>query len=385
MIVNNKPYQNIWKPRLAVGLLPIAIASLLLFATSYLSTAQASTLRTMRLTVGSNIQQTTSLTANDTYTYYFPLVFHNYHVPTWQPIGLQTSNVRAVAVDPSTPGVLYAGTEELGVFKTVDFGKHWQPNNAGLVISPTVYRIEIDPSQPQNVYIAIPDYPRFYYSKDGGQSWQQGGGLQHIPHILSSHPLIKGRLFVGVWIFERSGGQVYKSDDGGLNWTQVISGWVVASSIIGHPLDSSRVYVSGYGVYRSQDGGNTWTRLLNGLPDGYITAMALHPTSPLTAYVSTEVGIFKTIDGGDSWSSWGSTPPYGAEKLLVSSNNPESHYVSSRCAGVYVSPDEGRYWQPINNGLGNLCVNDIALDPSSSRLYAATQDGIWALNLVNGE
>ena len=174
------------------------------------------------------------------------------------------------------------------------------------------------------------------------------------------------------------GGEVYKSDDGGLSWQLAITSQVLANSIIASTLNPSLVYAGGSGLYRSQDGGDSFVQLFDGLTLGNVWTVALHPTDPITAYVATSVGVLKTTNGGDDWLPWAA---HALRTLLVDSHDPEIHYATAYCAGVYVSRDEGKHWQPMNAGLGNLCANDLALDPISTYLYAATGDGIWALRL----
>jgi photosystem II stability/assembly factor-like uncharacterized protein len=232
------------------------------------------------------------------------------------------------------------------------------------------------------MFAAITHYPRFHYSQNRGESWQPGGDIGRIPMVLSTHPVTSGRIFVGGRaLLGPPGGEVYKSDNGGLSWQMVITNQVLAASIEASSLDPSLVYVGGTGLYRSQDGGDTFTRLV-GLPFANVKAIALHPTIALTTYVATESGIFKTINGGDNWSFWAADV---ASELLIDPLAPEVMYAAHPCTGVYVSRNGGQYWQSMNTGLGNRCVNDLALNTASTHLYAVTEDGIWAVNLSGGE
>jgi photosystem II stability/assembly factor-like uncharacterized protein len=160
---------------------------------------------------------------------------------------------------------------------------------------------------------------------------------------------------------------------------------VLAASIATSALDPSLVYVGGNGLYRSQDGGESFTSLTSSLPFSQVEAVAIHPTNPSTAYTSTEAGIFKTNDGGDSWLWWSERPSCRIQKLLVNRHSPQVQYISSRnCEGVYISTDEGRHWHPINTGLGSLCVNDLESNEEFTHLYAATSNDIWILDLTDG-
>lgn len=371
-----------------VGTGAIAV-SLLLFMVPYLVTAHnPATPFALQPEAESHVQQTIALTSTSTYTDYFPLVFQNYYVPIWQSLGLEGSEVRDIAIDPNIPGVLYAVTTDLqGIFKSTDFGGNWYRVSDGLRDDGILAQVAVDPLHSSKIYVTAFNYPRFYRSENGGQSWQPGGDIPLRPKTLSSHPTITERLFVGVggWDIYGGGGWVCKSDDGGLNWTVVITRQVLAASIATSALDPALVYAGGNGLYRSQDGGDSFVSLTSSLPSSQVEAVAIHPTNPFTAYISTEAGLLKTNDGGDSWLWWSERPSDRIQKLLVNHRGPEIQYIASRnCEGVYISTDEGRHWHPINTGLGNLCVNNLEPNEEFSHLYAATSNGIWILDLTDG-
>ncbi len=323
------------------------------------------------------------LTSTTVYTCYFPAIYHNYTVPTWRSLGLRGIWVRSIAVD--LDGVLYAGTNGQGLYKSTDFGNNWHPINNGLWENATIMQVEVDPFDPRTVYVSSNHaYPWFFYSHDGGESWQPGGYNSHPLPELKTYPACPGCLFTGDTVLDWAGGRLYKSDDGGLSWTMVITEQVMVNSIATPASSSSPVYVGAdRGLYRSKDGGDTWAQLIDALPDSSVRTVALHPTTPLTAYVGFEAATYRTTDGGDSWSLWGSDlPPYGVHNLLVNKNDSEIHYATSGPAGVYVSADEGRHWQAMNAGLGNLNVYELALNQTASYLFAATADGVWSLKLI---
>jgi hypothetical protein len=321
------------------------------------------------------------LTSTTVYTYYFPAIYHNYDIPTWQLLGFEGQGVENVTVDPNLSSVLYVGTYEHGIYKSTDSGKSWQQSNNGLGDDPgKITGIELASNSSQVVYATATHFPRFYRSRDGAESWQPGGDIGRIPKLLSIHPAIPGRLFVGAFpLPDLPGGEVYRSDDDGLSWQCVITSQVLANSIVASTLEPSLVYAGGNGIYRSQDGGDSFVQLFDGLAFGNVWAIALHPTDSLTAYIATSVGVLKTTNRGDDWSPWTTD---ALRELLVDGHDPEIQYATAYCAGVYLSHDEGRHWQPMNAGLGNLCTNDLALDPTSTRLYAATEDGLWVIDLA---
>ena len=91
---------------------------------------------------------------------------------SWGPLnrGLPVLHVRALAIDPSNPFVLYAGLENGGLYKTVDAGANWLPASFGMALHAAIRDILIDPTMPQVVYAADPR-TGVYRSEDGGKSW----------------------------------------------------------------------------------------------------------------------------------------------------------------------------------------------------------------------
>ncbi|MFV1985878.1 MAG: glycosyl hydrolase [Gemmatimonadota bacterium] len=121
-----------------------------------------------------------------------------------------------------------------------------------------------------------------------------------------------------------TGGGVWKTSDAGLNWTNVSDDFFSTGSIGAIDVadsDANVIYVGtgsacirgnvskGVGVYRSTDGGDSWSHV--GLPNaGQIGRIEVHPDDPDVAFVAAlgdpfgpnpERGVYRTLDGGDTW------------------------------------------------------------------------------------
>src|SRR5215217_4396578 len=155
-------------------------------------------------------------------------------------------------------------------------------------------------------------------------------------------PSGKITLFIGA-----ASGGVWKSDDSGTRYRPVFDEQSAQSigAIALDPKNSKNVWVGtgepwtrnsvsiGNGVYRSNDGGNTWTRV--GLPNSErIAKIAVSPTSGETAYAavpgplwsdSAERGLYKTTDGGRTWNLIlkGGNPSTGCSMVEVDPSNPD--------------------------------------------------------------
>ena len=200
------------------------------------------------------------------------------------------------------------------------------------------------------------------------------------------------------------GDGIYKSSDGGKSFIKMgLEDTHSIAKIIPHPEDPDTVFVAaighlwGYtgsrGLYKTTDGGETWAKLTNGLPDDGKTGaieLIMHPTDPDTLYVGfwqrirkayrfdsggPNGGIFKSTDGGSSWSKLAQGLPDGdtgkiglaicrnkpevlmafvehgfqpREKLPDGKDNPDYTDMSKLGTGIYRSEDGGTSWRYMN-------------------------------------
>ena len=122
--------------------------------------------------------------------------------------------ILSLAVDPSTPATLYAGTYG-GTFKSTDGGAHWSGINNGLV-SNFVYTLAVDPGKPATLYAGT--YMGVYKSTNGGDTWSPAndGMADAWVFALAFDPNTSTTIYAG------TDEGVYKTMDGGVHWTAVI-------------------------------------------------------------------------------------------------------------------------------------------------------------------
>ena len=130
-------------------------------------------------------------------------------------------DVTALAVDPSTPATLYAGTIKGGVFKSTNGGNSWTTINSGLT-STFVFALAIDPSTPATLYAGTSG--GVFKSTNGGTTWQPTTGANPFLTVgggraLAIDPSTPATLYAGTFAFG-----VFKSTNGGASWTDVNSG-----------------------------------------------------------------------------------------------------------------------------------------------------------------
>jgi len=218
-----------------------------------------------------------------------------------------------------------------------------------------------------------------------------------------------------VYYYGSTGGGVWKSTDGGINWESVSDNSVFGTGSVGAiavaDSDPNTVYVGmgespirgnvshGDGVYKSTDAGKTWKRV--GLEDTrQIARIRIHPKNPDLVYVAAlghvwgpndQRGVFRSKDGGKTWEkvlSRGNKA--GAIDLIIDPSNPNILYAGfwevyrkpwtlesgGPGGGIFKSTDGGDTWNELtrNNGLpkGTVGKIGIAVSPVNS-------DRIWAI------
>jgi len=130
------------------------------------------------------------------------------------------------------------------------------------------------------------------------------------------------------------------------------------------------------GIYRSANGGATWALATQGLPaQGAIAALAVDPANSRTIYAATRVGVYKSVNGGGSWSSEGPPTAAPSTSLALDPLARDTIYAGTGGDGIYRSTNGGATWSAIGPRLATVQV--LATDPiSPTILYAGTDDGL---------
>ncbi len=222
----------------------------------------------------------------------------------------------------------------------------------------------------------------------------------------ATHPSDEDIIYVGY-----SGGGVFKTTDGGANWEDIFSDkpYLSIGDIVLDPADPNTVYVgtgdpnvTGYpfigdGIYKSTDGGQNWTNI--GLQEqGIIAKIVIDPTDSDIIYAATmgipmernnDRGLYKTIDGGQNWSQvLFISDQAGIIDLLIDPSNPDVLYaaawnriraatesfVSGPNGGIYKTINGGDDWTPLTNGLPSGTLGRVGLEMSG-----VDTDNIFAL------
>lgn len=310
----------------------------------------------------------------------------------WISHGLEGETIYALAMDPVTPAIIYAGVygDGGGVFKTTDGGWNWYAANNGLT-SVIVQSLVIDPKTPTTIYAGTGNNGIFK-STDGGGTWNKSNiGLKNSTvAALAIDPTTPTILYAGT-----SGGGVFKSIDGGANWSAVNTGltddssYIFVSALAIDPTMPTTIYAGTLdGVFKSVDGGANWKAFNTGLADIHVITLAIDPTTPTTIYAGANNSccVFKSTDGGANWAAsytdmeWNT----GILALAIDPTMPNTIYAGTFNLGVFKSTNGGENWSMLRKGMLANVVNALVIYPKTpNTLYAGTWDhGVFVINLV---
>jgi len=332
----------------------------------------------------------------------------------WRSIGPNRGG-RATAVTglPNDPLVYYMGATGGGVWKTVNAGLTWTPVSDGYFNTGSVGSIAVSESDPNIVYVGMGEAclrsnlshgDGVYKSTDGGRTWQNVG-LRDTSQI--------GR----VWVDPRDPKLVYvaavghpyganpergafRSKDGGGTWQKIlfINDKTGAVDLAVDPHDTRIMYAAtwqvlrrpwdiyefgpGAGIYKTTDGGDTWTQLRNGLPKSEMgkIGLAVSPVDPHRLWATIggdEGGVYRSDDAGQTWqlvdgSFAMHSRQYYYGHIFADPEERDTVYTFSS-KGFYKSTDAGQHWEQIRTPHSDY--HGLWIDPRNNQRMVNANDG----------
>lgn len=341
---------------------------------------------------------------------------------TFQPVfDEHAQSIGAVAVDPSTPTTVWAGTGEswtrnsvsvgTGLYKSTDGGDTWAL--MGLGDSERIADILVHPEDGDTVWVCATGHlwdaneeRGVYRTTDGGETWQRQLYVDADTGCsdLSYDPKDPDTLYAGMWPFRRqpwtftsggASGGLYKSTDGGESWTELTEGLPAGETgriaVAVAPSEPQRVYAiveaeEDTAFYRSDDAGASWEKLDSSFNvrarPFYFAHLVVDPTDHdrvykpgLTLSVSRDGGESFTSPFGGGFSFGGVHPDHHA--LWIDPRNPNRLLLGTD-GGIYESMNRGGRWRHLNN-LPVSQVYRVAVDMDwPYNVYVGLQDnGSW--------
>jgi photosystem II stability/assembly factor-like uncharacterized protein len=264
-----------------------------------------------------------------------------YQSMSWRNIGpFRGGRADAIAGVTSEPETFYLGTSGGGIYQTTNGGQRWTNISDGFLRTSSVGAIAIAPSDPNVIYAGM------------GENTARNNMISE-------------------------GDGVYKSTDAGRTWRPVgLESTRVISRVRIHPSNPDLVYVAAQGtewapspergVYRSRDGGATWKKVLFVSENSGPSDLIMDLTNPRIIYAAfwdhqrkpwfmrsggPGSGIYKTMDGGDSWQKLESGLPelMGKIAIAVSADHNRLYaLIEANKGGLYRSDDAGKTWRLVN-------------------------------------
>ena len=307
----------------------------------------------------------------------------------WTPVTdgqIKSSSVGALAVSESNPDVVYIGMGEScirgnimpgdGMYKSTDAGKTWTHIGFGNDTVDAISKIRVHPTNPDVVWVAVfgkygvnSEQRGVFKTTDGGKTWKK---VLYRDHKTGAVDLSVDRrnpntIYAALWEAYRveyqmsSGGPgsgLFKSTDGGDNWTEITRNPGMPSGVVGRigidvsGADSNRVYAlvenEKGGLYVSDNGGGTWM-LVNENRNirqraFYYTHVTADPGAKDTVYM-LNVSAYRSTDGGKTIANVGQGTHSDHHDLWVDPDD-SKHLVIGNDGGGAVSVAAGQGWTP---------------------------------------
>jgi hypothetical protein len=224
------------------------------------------------------------------------------------------------AIDAVDPNVMYEEYVNLSISKTTDGGVNWSSiftpasSDSANFIAPFV----LSPSNNQVLYAGA---EKIHKSTNAGLTWfaTNGGAVLNSTSAscLAVSYTSTDTVIAGTGKRANPQFELFYTTNGGTTWTKSAPGTPnrYPTDVSFDPSDSRIAYAtfSGYGtphVFRSTNAGASWTNISGNLPDLPTQSVCVDPLNPTDIYVGTDLGVYRTTNGGGSWEPWFDGMPY---------------------------------------------------------------------------
>ncbi len=269
---------------------------------------------------------------------------------------------------------LYAGNDG-GIYRTTNSGVSWEWLGNGLGIT-QFYRLGISATSPNLIIGGTQDNGTKTVNSYTWSDVIGGDGMECIIDY-SNSSIMYGSLYYG---------DIQKSTNGGSSFFGIKNnitesgGWV--TPYVMHPTIPQILYAGYVNVWKTTDGGASWTKISN-FTGSNLNVLTVANSDPNTIYTGTGSTLYKTTNGGTSWTTV--TLPTGVAymtALTTQPTNPQVVWITysgySSGTKVYKSTNGGTSWTNISGTLPNVPVNCIVYQNNSSDgLYVGTDIGVY--------
>jgi photosystem II stability/assembly factor-like uncharacterized protein len=326
----------------------------------------------------------------------------------WSGLANGAGRVTSIAVDPRNGQVAYLSAAQGGVWKTVNGGAVWTPVTENLS-SLASGALGIDPAHPDVVYYATGEQnysiDSFYgdgifRSEDLGATWAKVATKTEAGSYIARIEVAPDNSDI---LYVASSRGVVCSYDRGASWQLMLSGGY-CNDLVVDTANPGTLYAALYagGIFKSVNHGGTWSQLTGGLPTtGFQRInMAIARSNTLVLYASfvsaansSLLGMYRTADGGTTWTPLPATPNYLGTQgwydncVVVDPANPDRclaggvfPYGGAGTYGIIRTVDGGASWTDVTTSSGGVRVHPdqhhLTYGPDGV-LWVANDGGVW--------
>jgi len=293
---------------------------------------------------------------------------------TWSDPSVDAIAVDRLSLDPNDPRILYSTSPFFGLSKSVDGAVHWRPLPAPASDpGPLVFD-----GHDGNRLLLGTAKDGFFWSEDGGESWEPSTGEFHYEPIVS---LAAGGTNPP-YLIASGANHMWRSGDAGKTWTEVAQTSGRFADVAASERSNFAFGASDQeGILVSSDAGISWG-FRNPSGKGCYTRVAASSDGSYV-YVAACAGqiLYRSLDFGEVWVdvSWG-LPGSSVTSLAVDGSNPLVAFVILDRSALFGTADAGVTWKKVDVPPGTswgLVIDRVVVDPVRTAIYLEEPDGIY--------
>uniref|UniRef100_A0A7V0Z5V8 T9SS type A sorting domain-containing protein n=1 Tax=candidate division WOR-3 bacterium TaxID=2052148 RepID=A0A7V0Z5V8_UNCW3 len=302
---------------------------------------------------------------------------------------LNMGQILSFANAPSSPSTIYTSFAEVGVFKTTNSGTNWVqlPTPVGCG---NICEFAVAYNNPNIVYALEGSgggNAELYRSTDGGSVWSNALDAYYADGgAMAIDPNNSSVIYTGGYVYNGSTYvmAVSKSTNGGTAWERdtLTIDYSICYALAIDRTNSNVVYAGGYNGYlfKTTNGGVNWTLSNSGI-SGTIYDIKVGSTKANTLYAGTSSGVFKSTNAGANWTNTGLSA--NVQAVLINPSN-ENEFYAATTAGIYKSTSGGGAWTLMNNGLFNTNTTSLGVYPNNWLFCGTNGAGMYRWSLQVG-